>query len=80
MDEEDRTTFTYNDDIDSSWEGDTLDNQLATLKTYLNHIPYQCESLQEMNAKLEEIIGKIAICAKSRNWYLLTQWDTLLSW
>src|ERR1700722_12447150 len=79
-DEDNHSPDSYNDDADYSWEGDTLETQITTLKTYLDHVPYPCESPQEMQAKLEEIIGKITVCAKSRNWSFLTQWDALLSW
>lgn len=47
-------------------------------QTYVNSLPYQCESYEEMQAKLEEIVGKIYICAKSRNWLQLTTWDGVL--
>ncbi len=57
-----------------------VDKQFATLQTYLNSLPYQCESYDEMLAQLEHIAGKIAICAKSRNWLTLTTWDGVLQW
>ena len=52
----------------------------AVLQTYLNSLPYQCESVEDMQAQLEYIVGKITICAKSKNWLVLTTWDGALQW
>jgi proteasome activator subunit 4 len=56
------------------------DNQLASLKTYVESVPYECESVEEMHAKLEYIVGKIFVCAEAKNWLVLTTWDGLLQW
>lgn len=56
------------------------DRQRANLQTYLDALPYECESVEEMQAQLEYIVGKIAVCAKSKNWLVLTTWDGALQW
>jgi proteasome activator subunit 4 len=57
-----------------------FDKQRASLQTYLDSLPYQCESLDDMQAKLEHIVGMIYICAKAKNWLVLSTWDGLLQW
>jgi proteasome activator subunit 4 len=56
------------------------EKQRASLQIYLNSVPYECETLEEMQAKLEHMVGKIMICAHAKNWLLLTTWDGLLQW
>lgn len=56
------------------------ERQLTSLQTYLNALPYKCESVAYMQAKLEEIIEKLFICAKSKNWPILATWDGILQW
>jgi proteasome activator subunit 4 len=56
------------------------DAQLLSLQTYIDSVPYACESVEEMHAKLEEIVGKIVICIEAKNWLVLTTWDGLLQW
>jgi len=56
------------------------EKQLASLQTYINALPYKCEPVEYMQAKLEEIIEKLFICAKSKNWAVLTTWDGILQW
>ncbi|TDL28791.1 hypothetical protein BD410DRAFT_863415 [Rickenella mellea] len=55
-----------------------MDKQRAALQTYLDSVPYGCESIDEMHDKLQNIISKIYICAKSRDWLTLSSWDGLL--
>ncbi|KAL4264291.1 BLM10 family protein [Pleurotus pulmonarius] len=55
-----------------------MDKQRATLQTYLNALPYECESVEYMQTRLEEIVGKIFISAKAQNWLVLTTWDGML--
>jgi proteasome activator subunit 4 len=57
-----------------------MEKQLASLKTYVSAVPYECESVEEMQAKLENIVGKIFVCAKAKNWFVLSVWDGLLQW
>ncbi|THV06075.1 hypothetical protein K435DRAFT_712109 [Dendrothele bispora CBS 962.96] len=54
------------------------DKQRSVLQTYLNSVPYECESVEDMHRRLEEIVGKIYICVKSQNWLNLTTWDGML--
>jgi proteasome activator subunit 4 len=82
MDEDDMS------DVDATGAGEdgilqeqsALEKQQASLQTYLNSVPYECESVEEMQASLEEIVGKIMICAHAKNWLLLTTWDANLQW
>jgi proteasome activator subunit 4 len=57
-----------------------VDIQLASLKTYVDSLPYKCESLEEMQTKLEAIVAKLVVCVKSRNWAMLNKWDSSLQW
>ena len=59
---------------------DALERQRASLQSYLNQLPYECESPEEMQAKLEYIVGRICICAETKNWLVLTTWDGMLQW
>lgn len=69
------------DDDDSLFDDqNTLDKQRASLQTYIDSVPYECETIEEMQEKLEEIVGKILICAQTRNWKFLTTWDGMLQW
>lgn len=57
-----------------------MEKQLDSLKTYLDSLPYECESPEEMQTKLEFIIGKIDVCVRSKNWSLVPNWSHLLHW
>ncbi|KAF5377581.1 hypothetical protein D9615_005140 [Tricholomella constricta] len=79
------TTYIMEDDgfsmTDTPIESATLtehEKQLASLQTYLGSVPYETESVEEMHQKLEEIVGKIFISAKSQNWLVLSTWDGML--
>ena len=52
----------------------------VSLQTYLDHIPYEGESIEEMQSRLEFIVGRISICAQTKNWLVLTTWDGMLQW
>ncbi|EMD41612.1 hypothetical protein CERSUDRAFT_110183 [Gelatoporia subvermispora B] len=54
------------------------ERQRASLQTYLDHMPFDCESLEDMQAKLDHIVARIIICAESKNWLVLTTWDGML--
>ncbi|KAG6869164.1 hypothetical protein C0993_012263 [Termitomyces sp. T159_Od127] len=54
------------------------EKQLASLQTYLASLPYETESVDQMHQKLEEIVGKIYIAAKTQNWLVLSTWDGML--
>jgi len=65
--------------------GETTDaavyeKQLASLQTYLNALPYNCESVEGMQDRLEDIVEKLYICAKTKNWTVLMTWDGMLQW
>ncbi|KAL0950801.1 hypothetical protein HGRIS_007566 [Hohenbuehelia grisea] len=62
------------DAIDSS----DFDKQKAYLQTFIDSLPYKCETVDEMLKCLEQIVSKIVLCAKARNWIVLTTWDGLL--
>ena len=57
-----------------------MEKQLDSLKTYLDSLPYECESPQVMQTKLEFIVGKIDVCVRSKNWSLVPNWSHLLHW
>lgn len=63
-----------------SIELSSYERQQASLKIYLNSLPYECESTEEMQEKLEQIVGKIFVCAKAKNWLVLSTWDGMLQW
>lgn len=73
MDDDDVSTI-------GSQEQSWLEGKCKSLQTYLDSIPYECESLEEMQAKLEFIISRLYIAAKAKNWELVTAWDGLLQW
>jgi proteasome activator subunit 4 len=68
------------EDIDLSREQVALEKQRASLKTYLSSLPYDVESEEEMHARLEFILGRITICAETKNWLVLATWDGVLQW
>lgn len=61
-------------------EEDDYEKQVAALQSYLNSVPYECETIDEMRAKLEYIVGRILVCAEAKNWLVLSTWDGLLQW
>ncbi|KAJ7225864.1 hypothetical protein GGX14DRAFT_422660 [Mycena pura] len=63
------------DDVDSD---NDPGNDYAALQTYLDSVPYTCESPQAMHAKLEQIVAKMHVCIKAKNWPVLSTWDGLL--
>ncbi|KAF8078288.1 hypothetical protein FPV67DRAFT_1663041 [Lyophyllum atratum] len=70
--------FSITDTPIESLEMSDYEKQLASLQTYLGSVPYETESVEEMHRKLEEIVGKIFIAAKSQNWLVLSTWDGML--
>ena len=71
---------TPGEDDNLSPEQSAFEKQRASLQIYLDSVPYECETIEEMQAKLEVIVGKIMICAEAKNWLLLTTWDGMLQW
>lgn len=57
-----------------------MEKQLESLKSYLDALPYECETPEEMQTKLEFIVGKIDVCVRSKNWSVLPNWSHLLHW
>lgn len=55
-----------------------FDKQRASLQNHLDSLPYQSESIDEMQEKLEHIVGMMYVCAKAKNWLVLTTWDGML--
>ncbi|KAF9243864.1 hypothetical protein BU15DRAFT_71975 [Melanogaster broomeanus] len=45
----------------------SYEKQRANLQIYLDALPYECESVEEMQQQLEHIIAKLVICAQSKN-------------
>ncbi|KAF8971500.1 armadillo-type protein [Flammula alnicola] len=67
--------------IDSAGEmtdPSAYDKQRASLQTYLDALPYECETVEDMQDRLEQIVQKIYTCAKSQNWLVLSTWDGML--
>ena len=56
------------------------EKQRNSFQTYVDSLPYECESIEEMQARLEFIVGKIFVCAQAKNWLVLTTWDGMLQW
>jgi proteasome activator subunit 4 len=80
MEDADLNSIDFSDDNDLYFDENTLERQLAITKTYTESLPYKCESPEVMQAKLEKIVGKIMVCAKSKNWTSMTAWDMVLQW
>ncbi len=83
MEEEDISTAPDSpavENADLSREQVTIVKQRASLQTYLSSIPYNAESEEDMQARLEFILGRIIICVEAKNWLLLATWDGVLQW
>jgi len=57
-----------------------MEKQLESLKGYLDALPYECETPEEMQTKLEFIIGKIDVSVRSKYWSLVPSWSQMLHW
>jgi hypothetical protein len=83
MDEEDISTAPDSPTIESvglSREQAATEKQRASLRTYLSSLPYNAESEEDMQARLEFILGRIIVCAEAKNWLVLATWDGVLQW
>ncbi|TFK89763.1 ARM repeat-containing protein [Polyporus arcularius HHB13444] len=78
MDEDDVSVPDSPSSESGTFSPDALQRQRASLQTYLNALPYECEPPEDMQAKLEYIVGRICICAETKNWLVLTTWDGML--
>ena len=61
-------------------ESSDLETQHASLNSYLDSVPYTCESVEEMHVKLQGIVSQIEVCVKSGDWLSLCNTDNLLHW
>lgn len=77
MDDEE---MSIGDSVGETPDPTAFDKQRASLQTYLTALPYECESVEEMQSRLEQIVEKIYVCAKSKNWLVLSTWDGMLQW
>jgi hypothetical protein len=83
MEEEDVSTAPDSpalENADLSREQATMVKQRASLQTYLSSLPYNAESEEDMQARLEFILGRIIICAEAKSWLVLATWDGVLQW
>ena len=53
--------------------------QEAALKTYIDSVPYDCESPEEMEKVLSSIVSKIYVAAKSNRVEILRKLDEALN-
>lgn len=54
------------------------DKQLASLRTFLASVPYECESVEDMELHLANIVDKLHAVTLARLWHLLPGWNELL--
>jgi hypothetical protein len=81
MDDDDFAGLETPPEIDSpSAAQGQMEKQLESLKGYLDALPYECEPPEEMQIKLEFIVGRIDVCVRSKNWSMLANWSHLLHW
>jgi hypothetical protein len=83
MEEEDISTAPDSpavENADLSREQVTIVKQRASLQSYLSSLPYNAESEEDMQARLEFILGRIIICVEAKNWLVLATWDGVLQW
>jgi hypothetical protein len=83
MEEEEISTAPDSPAIESSdlsREQAAMEKQRASLKTYISSLPYDVEPEEDMHARLEFILDRIAICAEAKNWLVLATWDGVLQW
>lgn len=55
-----------------SAEQSLFDKQRTILQTYVDSVPYECESIEVMNEKLKGIIEKVLLCANVGDWVSLS--------
>ena len=63
--------------------GDTFDcapEELRSLETYRDALPYKTESQEEMLAKFEEVRAKLVVCASVKSWDKVHEWTAVLKW
>ncbi|KAF8587289.1 ARM repeat-containing protein [Ramaria rubella] len=57
---------------------DSVAYDTKSLETYLASVPYKCESIPEMHAKLQWIVGRLLVCVKSKDWSNVHSCDSLV--
>ncbi|HEV7737873.1 MAG TPA: hypothetical protein VGO47_10945 [Chlamydiales bacterium] len=60
--------------------GDNGDYEIKALETYLASVPYECETIPVMHAKLKWIVSRFLVCLKTREWMGVNVYDQLLHW
>ncbi|KAF6766226.1 hypothetical protein DFP72DRAFT_838774 [Ephemerocybe angulata] len=73
--EEDEISF---DDLLGDDPKSAYAKQVEAIQTHLKSLPYECETPEQMQRALEDIVAKISIAAKAQNWLVLGSWDGLL--
>jgi hypothetical protein len=51
------------------------DHKLANIAVYRAHLPYETETPEEMNKLLEQIVARIVICVRTKEWEMLGNWN-----
>ena len=59
---------------------DSLAYDTKTLETYLTSVPYACESIPEIHAKLQWIVARLLVCIKSKDWTNMPTCDNMIHW
>ena len=59
---------------------DSVVYDTKSLETYVASVPYKCESIPEMHAKLHWIVERLLVCVKSRDWSNVHACDSSLHW
>lgn len=57
----------------------TFSKQLAYLRTFTDSVPFKCETPEEMEVKLAQIVDKLYICTKTDNARMLKAWDAMIT-
>jgi len=61
--------------------GPSLDREAEIrLASYLSSVPYKCEDNDVMQQKLHFLVGRIILCAQSRDWKSLSTWIGVFQW
>ena len=62
-----------------SSEDAAFSKQLANLRTFTDSVPFRCESPEEMEVKLAQIVDNIIICTKADHARMLKAWNAMLT-
>lgn len=47
------------------------ERERSSLQSYIDSIPYECETIEEMDEKLRKIVADIYLCVKTGDWLSL---------